>query len=110
MSNLNAAEAENQESNVASIGNNSDNLKDIIIQSAKEMADIDEQRKGLNREAADIRETLKDKGIDTDAFKDAYQYFKKQRHQREGYDEYHKLCFDALNAADTGELFAVAAE
>lgn len=78
----------------------------FIVQCTSEMADIDAQRKTLNRQAADIRDALKDRGVDTDAFKDVYAYFKKKRHEREGYDTDYKLCFDALNDADTGALFA----
>lgn len=86
---------------------NSAGLKEIIKQCAQEMAEIDGQRKKLNKEAAEIREVLKDKGVDKDAFKDVYGYFKKRRHQRDGYDEAHKLCFDALNNADTKDLFDI---
>lgn len=99
------AQSAQPETNVANLSNDQA-LKDLIVSSAKEMAEIDAQRKKLNDQAADIRGVLKDRGIDTDAFKDTYSYFKKQRHHREGYDEYHKLCFDALNDADTGDLFA----
>lgn len=101
------AHAEGAERNVSSLSNDT-HLKDLIVSSARDMAEIDAQRKKLNEQAADIRGALKDRGIDTDAFKDAYSYFKKQRHDRDGYDEYHKLCWDALNQADTREMFEAA--
>jgi len=101
----------NVEPNVADTpqaGDNSNGLKDIIVQSAKDMAEIDAQRKSLNRQAADIREVLVDNGIDKEAFKEAYSYFKKRRHERDGYDDSSKLCHDAL--AGQGDLFDVLAD
>lgn len=91
--------------NVANFSNSKD-LENLVFNSAKEMAEIDAQRKKLNEQAADIREVLKERGIDRDAFKDVYGYFKKGRYEKEGYDESNKLCFDALNRADTADLFA----
>ncbi len=91
--------------NVTSL-HNVQGLNDIIVQCVKDMAEIDGQRKALNKKAGEIREVMKEKGVDTDAFRDVYQYFKKRRHERDGYDESHKLCFDSLNGANTGDLFA----
>ncbi len=93
------------ESNVAQIGHNSV-APERIVQWAKEMAEIDAARKKLNSDAGDIRQAVKDAGVDRDAFRESYQYFKKKRHEREGFDESYKICWDALNAADTGEMFA----
>ena len=90
---------------VVEMGDNVSHIEEIIQACVKDLAEIDAQRKKLNKEAADIREVIKDKGIDKDAFKDVYGYFKKQRHQRDGYDEGHKVCFDALNNAQTKDLF-----
>ena len=91
------------QTNVAEIGHNSDGNPDKIRGLAEEMVNIDSQRKVLNREAADIRESVKDMGEDTDAFKDVYAYFKKKRHEREGYDESHERIFKAIEG--TGDLF-----
>ena len=98
--------AEKETTNVAEIGHNSKISGEFIVGCADQMAEIDGQRKTLNRQAADIRQSLKDRGMDNDAFKDVYSYFKKKRPEREGYDEDHKLCMDALNAADTAAMFS----
>jgi len=90
---------------VANIGHNSVVTAKEIVEAAETMADIDGQRKVLNRQAAKVRQSLKDRGMDNDAFKDAYAYFKKKRHERDGYDEDHKICMDALNEADTAAMF-----
>lgn len=90
----------------AGIGHNKAISDDMIVGWAQEMAEIDAQRKVLNRQASEIRQLIKDKGGDTDAFKDVYAYFKKKRHERDGYDEAHKQMWDALNKADTADMFA----
>lgn len=100
------AEDEDTEEECPGEGHNSNIDSSFIVQCTSDMAAIDAQRKTLNRQAADIRESLKDRGLDTDAFKDVYSYYKKKRSEREGYDADHKLCFEALAEADTGELFA----
>jgi hypothetical protein len=94
-----------EETNVTNISNSAD-LEKLIVQSATEMAEIDAQRKKLNGEAAEIREVLKDRGVDRDAFRDVYGYYKKRRHEKDGYDESHKICMDALNKADTADMFS----
>lgn len=97
-----------QESNVQALDtqDNQKAVKAIILQCAKDMAEIDANRKELNKQAAEIREVLKDNEVDTDAFRDVYGYYKKGRHDKAGYDDSHKLCFEVLNGADTGDLFS----
>lgn len=100
-----AQKAEEVESNEGNKGHNIEKHNEFIRQCAFEMADIDAQRKVLNRRAADIREAIKNKGEDTDAFKDVYAYFKKRRHERDGYDESHKVIFEALDVGETRDMF-----
>lgn len=88
-------------------GHNSDKLKEVIVECAGQMVDIDGDRKGLNRRASDIRETLSDYGIDKEAFKEAYAYYKKKHHERDGFDESSKLCHDALGDPEQKDLFDV---
>ena len=109
MSNVEALpkEEDQTEDETPGEGHNSGNNDEFIINCVKELITIDVGRQKYNRQAAEIRQAITDRGIDKEAFKDVYSYHKKQRHERDGYDESHKLCFDALNAANTGELFAV---
>lgn len=86
---------------------NSRKLKDIIVQCAKERVEIDAARKMLNRKAADIREVLVDHGVDKEAFNEEYNYHKKKRHEREGFDESAKLVRDALADPEQASLFDV---
>lgn len=101
-----ACEAPAEEAREVASDDNSKKLKDIIVNCAQEMAEIDGERKTLNRKAADIREVLVDHGVDKEAFKETYAYYKKKRHERDGYDESSKLCHEALSAPETGDLFA----
>ena len=86
-------------------GHNSGKLKEVIVECAGQMVDIDGDRKGLNRRASDIRETLSDYGIDKEAFKEAYAYYKKKHHERDGFDDSSKLCHDALGDPKQKDLF-----
>lgn len=96
----------NPETNVTTIGHNSQSVEEFIAHAVGVYAEVDSIRKGLSERKAEIRKRAKELEIDTDALNDAYMYFKRGRHQREGYDQSHKLCMDILNEADTGELFA----
>lgn len=88
-------------------GHNSDKLKEVIVESAIQMVDIDGERKGLTRRASDIRETLSDYGIDKEAWKEAYAYYKKKRHERDGFDESSRICHEALGDPEQKDLFDI---
>lgn len=88
-------------------GHNSAKLKEVIVECAGQMVDIDGDRKGLNRRASDIREVLSDYGIDKEAFKEAYAYYKKKRHDRAGFDDSSKICHEALSDPKQKDLFDV---
>lgn len=82
-----------------------------FIELCHEYAGLEAANKANNERKADIRAVVKDQlGEDPDAFKDVYGYFKKKRHEREGYDESHKRMWDALNKADTGDMFSFLAK
>ena len=88
-------------------GHNSDKLKGVIVESASQMVVIDEERKGLNRRASDLREILSDDGIDKEAFKEAYAYYKKKRHERDGFDDSSKICHDAVSDPEQKDMFDI---
>lgn len=84
---------------------NSKGLEEFIQNCFQELSDIDEKRKELNDQAGDMRSRLKDKGINTNAFRDQYGFFKSGKHEKEEYKESAAICMDALNKMNTGELF-----
>ena len=88
-------------------GHNSDKMKKVIVQCAITQVDIDGVRKEQNRRASDNREILDDYGIDKEAFREVYNYQKKKRHERDGFDESVRLCQDALGAPEQKDLFDV---
>lgn len=88
-------------------GHNSDTLKKTIVECATLMAGIDSERKELNRRASDVREVLSDYGIDKEAFREAYGYYKKKMHERDGFDDSSKLCHEALSDPEQKDLFDV---
>jgi len=94
-------------------GNQGHNLKaqSDAIKKATEifLNEVDPLRKQANKAAGKARELLKEAGVDTDAFRDQFGYFKKKKHDKAGYDESAKICFDILNAAETRDLFEDAA-
>lgn len=99
-------EAENtEESNVTDLRSNSKELKEFILKQAEEVVDIMSIRKACNKRYRDVREALKDKGVDTKAFDDVVAKIKKRPWEREGYDDSYTLCWDTLNTADTIDMF-----
>ena len=88
-------------------GHNSGKLKEIIVQCAAEMVDVDSVRKEQNRIASDIRQVLDDYGVDKEAFKETYAYYKKKHHERDGFDESSKLCHDALSDPEQKDMFDI---
>lgn len=95
------------ESDTPGKGHNSDKLKQVIVQCAVEMVDVDAVRKDQNRIASDIRQVLDDHGIDKEAFKEAYAYRKKKHHERDGFDESSDLCHEALGDPKQKDLFDI---
>lgn len=93
------------ENNVASIGHNTKTQTEAIKKATEIMLEVDTIRKGANKKAAEARDILKEAGIETDAFRDQYGYFKKRKHDKDGYDESAKLCFEVLNASETRDMF-----
>lgn len=81
-------------------------LEQFIQECFAEYADCDEQSAHLNKKRQKIREKVEAKGIDKKAFHDQYMRAKRKRKsEKEGYDEGAKICFEALNKMDQGNLF-----
>lgn len=98
--------ANTEESNVASIGHNSKTQAEAIRKAAEIfLNEVDPLRKQANKAAQKARDILKEAGLETDAFRDEFAYFKKRKHDKDGYDESRKLCFEVLNKAENRDLF-----
>ena len=84
------------------------NIKELegkIQEAFVEYAECDESSSVLNTKRADIREKVEGWGLDRKAFHDQYMRAKRKLREKEGYDESTKICHDALNKMDQGELF-----
>lgn len=77
----------------------------LIIDGCNELAAIDAQRAELNDLAAEIRAGWKDAGLLPAAVMSKYAQFKKLRTQKEEYTQSEEIAYDALNKANTGDMF-----
>lgn len=93
-------------SNSEKMGHNSEGVKSAILDYFKERVAIEVERRKLTKRMGRARGKLKDLSLDTQAVDREYAYFKQKKHDRDGYDDSVKLTHEALNAADTGNLFA----
>lgn len=84
---------------------NSPATQKLIVDHCTRLAEIDAQRAELNDEAAKMRETLKNAGLVPAAVQSKYTQFKKLRKQKEEYTQTENIAFEALNAADTADMF-----
>lgn len=90
------------------IGHNSgtEGVKDQIQDLAAKYAKCDEASQELNDERAEIREKIKDMGLDTKAWQYEINRAKQSLHKREGYDESASVIRDALGEMKMEDLFA----
>lgn len=89
------------------IGHNSEaNVKDRIQELAAQYAKCDEASQELNDERAEIREEIKDLGLDTKAWQYEIGRAKQSLKKREGYDESAAVIRDALGDMKMEDLFA----
>lgn len=99
------AEAAESGGNVAPIGHNSQSQKDAVAKYVEIMLDVKTIRKQANKRASEARELLVEAGLEKDAVRDTFAYFEKRKHEREGYDESHKIAWDVMNGAETKDMF-----
>lgn len=89
----------------ATAGHNSAGLHKVIRECAASMEQIDGQRKALNEEAAEIRERLRDAGIQTKTFDLARRIKSMEAEGRSDYLDSLRTNFAALLPGGQGELF-----
>jgi len=101
------AKAEEAETggNVASIGHNSDTIKEKIQQMAVDYAKCDEESQVLNEQRADIRARADELGLDTKAWQNEINRIKQSLKKKEGYDESAAVIRDALGEMKIEDLF-----
>ncbi len=76
-----------------------------IVDACQARLEIDQKRKVLNDEAADIRDELKDLGIKGPAFNAAYSRYKQDEHERAMYDQQFAKCANAMGVEFQEDLF-----
>lgn len=91
-----------------SIGHNSgeDSQKEKIQELMAQYAKCDEASQELNQERAEIREKVRDLGLDTKAWQYEIQRAKQSLKKREGYDESTDVIRDAFGEMKMEDLFA----
>lgn len=87
-------------------GHNVEQVHNAIIDYFKLRVDVDVERRKLTKRMAKGRAILKELSLDTQAIDREYGYFKMKKHDQDGYDDAVTLTHEALNKADTGDLFA----
>lgn len=90
----------------AIIGDNSKVLKEQIQKMAVDYAKCDEESMKLNDRRAEIRQKVKDLGLDTKAWQDEIGRMKADMKKKEGYDESRAVIQDALGDMVAEDLFA----
>lgn len=99
----NASEGANKDHNVK-------DLNKLIRECAKEMIAIKEQRKDLNEQAGEIRQRLRDSGVETKAFEFAVRVSEMEQEAKDNYIDWLKVSFGALGVGQQGSLFPNGAE
>jgi hypothetical protein len=90
----------------AGIGHNVADLKKMIQDCAKSMIEIKGERKDLNERAGDIRQKLRDAGVQTAAFDYAVRLFEMEQEARGSYMDTLRLSMEALSVGEQGSLLA----
>lgn len=84
------------------------NLHKLIRECASDMVEIKEARKDLNERAGEIRQRLKEAGVQTKAFDFAVRLREMEQEARDDYLDSLRVNFEALSIGQQGEMFAVA--
>jgi len=91
---------------VATIGDNSDGIKENIQQMAADYAECDKDSGAINDKRKDIRDRAETLGIDKKAWQDEISRMKKSLRKKAGYDESVAVVRDALGDLDAEDLFS----
>ena len=94
---------------MANQGHNVNDLKKVIRECAKEMAEIKSERSDLNERAGDIRKRLTEAGVQTKAFDFACKVQAMEQEARDDYLDSLRINFDALGVGAQSEMFQEAA-
>lgn len=92
------SESANREHNVADI-------KKLIADCAREMNGIDDERKELNERAGDIREKLRDSGVQVAAFNFSRKLDKMEAEARDEYLDSLRINMESMGIGGQGTLF-----
>ena len=94
---------------MANQGHNVNDLKKVIRECAKEMGEIKGERAELNERAGEIRERLRNAGVQTKAFDFACKVREMEQEARDDYLDSLRINFDALGVGAQSEMFQEAA-
>ncbi len=94
---------------MANQGHNVNDLKKVIRECAKEMGEIKGERAELNERAGEIRERLRNAGVQTKAFDFACKVREMEQEARDDYLDSLRINFDALGVGAQTEMFKEAA-
>ena len=94
----NATDGANKDHNVG-------DLKKLISDCAGEMNDIDDERKGLNERAGEIRKKLKDSGVQIPAFEFARKLHNMDVDARDEYLDSLRINMEGMGLGGQGTLF-----
>ena len=89
-------------------GHNVADVNKLIRDCASSFLDIKKQRKELNEEAADIRERLRESGVQTKAFDFAVRVMEMEAEAQAEYLDNLRVNFEALGIGAQSEMFAAA--
>lgn len=81
------------------------NLNKLIRECAGQMVEIKRQRAELNEQAGEIRQRLKDSGVQTAAFDYAVRVSQMEQEARGEYIDSLRINFEALGIGGQGDLF-----
>ena len=94
---------------MANVGHNVADLKKVIRDCATQMTKIKGERAELNERAGDIRERLREAGVQTQAFDFACRVQAMEQEARDEYLDSLRVNFDALGVGVQSEMFVEAA-
>lgn len=96
------------EDNTPGEGHNSGkSQEEILLECIAEDIAITKARRKLNKRASANRDRIASIGHDKEAFKDEINYFKKQRHDRDGYDESCETIRKVMSTEEASGQFAM---
>jgi uncharacterized protein (UPF0335 family) len=94
----------------ASPDHNEKEIPALIRKCAREALEIKDQRKELSSQMADIRQRLRDSGVETKAFEFAVKVREMEREAQENYIDWLRISFESLGIGGQSSLFPEAAE